>query len=74
MVRNLLACVAVCLTPVAVFWFAGRLLGLDRPVSGPTGRAWLDAEDAFDRGADNSSAITLRLRCMGSRIGLTYRR
>jgi hypothetical protein len=32
-----------------VFWLAGRLLGLDRPVSGPTGRTWLDAEDAFDR-------------------------
>jgi hypothetical protein len=32
-----------------VFWLAGRLIGLDRPFSGPTGRAWLDAEDAFDR-------------------------
>jgi len=48
--RNLLTYVAVCLTPFAVFWLAGRLLGLDRPSSGPTGRAWLDAEDAFDRG------------------------
>jgi hypothetical protein len=49
MVRNLLIYVAVCVTPVAVFWLAGRLMGLNRPFSGPTGRAWLDAEDAFDR-------------------------
>jgi ParB-like nuclease domain len=49
MVRNLLLYVAVCATPVAVFWLAGRLLGLNRPFRGPTGRAWLDAEDAFDR-------------------------
>jgi hypothetical protein len=49
MVRNLLTYVAVCAIPVAVFWLAGRLLGLDRPFSGPTGRAWLDAGDAFDR-------------------------
>jgi ParB-like nuclease domain len=49
MIRNLLLYVAVCATPVALFWFAGRLIGLNRPFSGPTGRAWLDAEDAFDR-------------------------
>jgi hypothetical protein len=49
LVRTLLLYLAVCATPVAVFWFAGRLLGLNRPFSGPTGRAWLDAEDAFDR-------------------------
>ena len=49
MVRNVLLYVAVCAVPVAVFWLAGRLIGLDRPFSGPTGRAWLDAEDAFDR-------------------------
>jgi ParB-like nuclease domain len=49
MVRNLLIYVAVCATPVALFWLAGRLLGLNQPFSGPTGRAWLDAEDAFDR-------------------------
>src|SRR5512132_1901169 len=49
MIRNLLLYVAVCAIPVAVFWLVGRLLGLTRPFSGPTGRAWLDAEDAFDR-------------------------
>jgi hypothetical protein len=49
MVRTLLLYVAVCAIPVAVFWLAGRLLGLSRPFSGPTGRAWLDAEDAFDQ-------------------------
>jgi hypothetical protein len=49
MVRNVLLYVAVCAVPVALFWLAGRLIGLDRPFSGPTGRAWLDAEDAFDR-------------------------
>jgi ParB-like nuclease domain len=49
MVRNVLLYVAVCAVPVATFWLAGRLIGLDRPFSGPTGRAWLDAEDAFDR-------------------------
>jgi hypothetical protein len=49
MVRNLLLYVAVCAIPVALFWLAGRLIGLERPFSGPTGRAWLDAEDAFDR-------------------------
>ena len=49
MVRTLLTYVAVCAIPVAVFWLAGRLLGLTQPSSGPTGRAWLDAEDAFDQ-------------------------
>ena len=49
MVRTLLIYVAVFAIPVAVFWLAGRLLGLTRPFSGPTGRAWLDAEDAFDQ-------------------------
>jgi ParB-like nuclease domain len=49
MVRNLLLYAAVCAIPIAVFWLAGRLLGLNRPFSGPTGRAWLDADDAFDR-------------------------
>jgi ParB-like nuclease domain len=49
MVQNLLLYVAVWAIMFALFWFAGRLLGLKRPVSGPTGRAWLDAEDAFDR-------------------------
>jgi ParB-like nuclease domain len=46
---NLLIYATVCVTPVAVFWLAGRLIGLTRPFSGPTGRAWPDAEDAFDR-------------------------
>jgi hypothetical protein len=49
MVWNLLLYAAVCATPVAVFWLAGRLLGLNRPFRGPTGRGWLDAGDAFDR-------------------------
>jgi hypothetical protein len=49
MVRTLLLYVAVCAIRVAVFWLAGRLLGLSRPSRGPTGRAWLDAEDAFDQ-------------------------
>ena len=49
MVRTLLIYVAVCAIPVVVFWLAGCLLGLNRPFSGPTGRAWLDAEDAFDQ-------------------------
>jgi hypothetical protein len=49
MVTTLLTYVAVCAIPVAVFWFAGRLLGLTRPFSGPTGRALLDAENAFDQ-------------------------
>ena len=49
MVRTLLIYAAVCAIPVAVFWLAGRLLGLTRPFRGPTGRAWLDAEDAFDQ-------------------------
>jgi hypothetical protein len=49
MVRNLLVYVAVCALPVAVFWLAGRLIGLTRPFTGPTGHAWLDAEHAFDR-------------------------
>jgi hypothetical protein len=39
----------VCVTPIAVFWLAGRLIGLNRPFSGPTGHAWLDAEEAFDQ-------------------------
>ena len=49
MVRNLLVYSALCLILVAVTWVAGRLIGLGRPSSGPTGQAWLDAEDAFDR-------------------------
>jgi ParB-like nuclease domain len=49
MVRNLLIYAAVCVIPIAVFWLGGRLLGLPRPFTGPTGRAWLDAEDAFDQ-------------------------
>jgi hypothetical protein len=49
MVQNLLLYVAVWAMMFALFWLAGRLIGLKRPVSGPTGRAWLDAEDAFDR-------------------------
>ena len=49
MVRTLLLYVVICAIPVAAFWLAGRLLGLSRPFSGPTGRAWLDAEDAFDQ-------------------------
>jgi hypothetical protein len=49
MVRNLLVYVVVCATPVALFWLSGRLIGLNRPFSGPTGWAWLDAGDAFDR-------------------------
>jgi hypothetical protein len=49
MVRTLLIYVAVCAIPIVVFWLAGRLLGLSRPFRGPTGRAWLDAEDAFDQ-------------------------
>src|SRR4029453_2250480 len=49
MIRTLLIYVAVCAIPVALFWLAGRLLGLSRPFRGPTGRAWLDAEDAFDQ-------------------------
>jgi hypothetical protein len=49
MVWTLLMYVAVCAIPVAVFWLGGRLLGLTQPFSGPTGRAWLDAEDAFDQ-------------------------
>lgn len=49
MVQNLLLYVAVWVILFAGFWLAGRLIGLKRPVSGPTGRAWLDAEDAFDR-------------------------
>src|SRR4029453_5133623 len=49
MVQTLLLYVAVCAIPVAVFWLGGRLLGLSRPFSGPTGRAWRDAEDAFDQ-------------------------
>jgi hypothetical protein len=49
MVRNLLLYVAVWVAAIALVWHAGRLLGLNRPVSGPTGRAWLDAEDAFDQ-------------------------
>jgi ParB-like nuclease domain len=49
MVRNLLLYVAAWVAMFVVVWHAGRLIGLHRPVSGPTGRAWLDAEDAFDR-------------------------
>jgi ParB/Sulfiredoxin domain len=49
MVQNLLLYVAIWAIMFAGFWLAARLLGLQRPVSGPTGRAWLDAEDAFDR-------------------------
>ena len=49
MVSNLLVYGAVCLILVAAVWVAGRLIGLDRPSSGPTGQAWLDAEDAFNR-------------------------
>jgi hypothetical protein len=49
MVRHLLLYVAVWVATFAVLWHAGRLIGLKRPFSGPTGRAWLDAEDAFDQ-------------------------
>jgi hypothetical protein len=49
MVQNLLLYVAIWVTAFAVFWLAGRLIGLNHPFSGPTGRAWLDAEYAFDR-------------------------
>jgi len=49
MIRSLLTYLAVCAAPIAVFWLAGRLIGLNRPFGGPTGRGWLDAEDAFDR-------------------------
>ena len=48
MVRNLLMYVAICVVAIALFWLAARLIGLNRPSSGPTGHAWLDAEDAFD--------------------------
>ena len=49
MVQNLLLYVTVWVIMFAMFWLGGRLIGLKRPVSGPTGRAWRDAEDAFDR-------------------------
>jgi ParB-like nuclease domain len=49
MVRNLLIYVGVCAAPIALFWLGGRLIGLTRPFSGPTGRSWLDAGDAFDQ-------------------------
>ena len=49
MVRNILMYVAICAIAIAVFWLAARLVGLNRPSSGPTGHAWLDAEDAFDQ-------------------------
>jgi hypothetical protein len=49
MVRHVLLYIAAWVATFAVVWHAGRLIGLNRPVSGPTGRAWLDAEDAFDR-------------------------
>jgi hypothetical protein len=49
MVQNLLIYVGVCAAPIALFWLGGRLIGLTRPFSGPTGRSWLDAEDAFDQ-------------------------
>jgi len=49
MVWNLLTYAALCVAVAAVPWIVGRLMGLNQPVSGPTGRAWLDAEDAFDR-------------------------
>ena len=48
MVRNILMYVAICVVAIAVIWLAARLIGLSRPSSGPTGHAWLDAEDAFD--------------------------
>ena len=48
MVPNLLMYVAICVTAIALFWLAARLIGLNRPSSGPTGQAWLDAEAAFD--------------------------
>ncbi len=49
MVRNLLAYLAVGVAPIVMFWLVGRLIRLHRPFSGPTGHAWLDAEDAFDQ-------------------------
>ena len=49
MLGNLLIYAVVCLALVAVVWLAARLIGLDRPARGPTGRAWLDAAESFDR-------------------------
>jgi hypothetical protein len=48
-----------------VFWFAGRLLGLSRPFRGPTGRAWLDAEDAFDQARRKHQRHRARRCCSG---------
>ena len=40
MVRNLLMYVAICVVAISLFWLAARLIGLNRPSSGPTGHAW----------------------------------
>ena len=45
MVGNLLLYAAICVIAFAVIWLAARLIGLDRPSRGPTGHAWLDADD-----------------------------
>jgi hypothetical protein len=49
MVGNLLSYAAICVIAFAFIWLAARVIGLDRPSRGPTGHAWLDAGDAFDR-------------------------
>jgi ParB-like nuclease domain len=48
-VLNLLTYVLLIFVAVTAIWFGARLIGLDQPISGPSGLAWLDAEDAFDR-------------------------
>jgi ParB-like nuclease domain len=49
MVLNLLTYVFLIFVAVTAFWFSAHLIGLDGPRNGPSGLAWLDAEDAFDR-------------------------
>ncbi|HYY80941.1 MAG TPA: ParB N-terminal domain-containing protein [Actinomycetes bacterium] len=70
MAWTLLLYVAVCAIPVALFWLAGRLVGLDRPFRGPTGRTWLDAEDAFDRARRQHERHRLAAALRGRRGGL----
>jgi hypothetical protein len=49
MVLNLLTYVILIFVAITAFWFSAHLIGLDGPRNGPSGLAWLDAEDAFDR-------------------------
>lgn len=49
MLLHLVTYLVLVFAAVTAVWLAAHMIGVTRPFSGPTGLAWLDAEDAFNR-------------------------